>query len=760
MRVCGVFNIQETRSFSAINANTLKVAFSNALTAEQKAAATFEFTRTPVGGTENAYAMVAPVWAEDNKSATFKRTGDATLDAGVYKVTVKGVEGLDPATAASEAVTARTVTTIEFVGDKLVKTAATTATIKYVIKDQYGVDMTSTVQAGTLTTTASWAGVTAIAATPATGILTLTAGGAQDWNNAQVPASILVTVVHGATGKTATVTASLGQEAYVAELAITGIGYYQTSPATTRIYADGANQATAGYLTITAKDQYGNELKTYGQLNGKLQFARSNNGLVVTVTDDLGGTSANRPAVLNLNTVALTAAENITVTAVAAGGATASYTVPVVLRPVATTVELGAPERLIAAGDSTNVVAFPIVVKDQFGTERTNAQKAADGISISATGTAFGDTPVWSIPATGANAGKLVFSNASNLIQGTAAQNVTVTASVGSSVSSQNVAVQAPAYVKSFEFDTAFPTDMVNSGTFAYYLKFIDQYDRAMSPTGTTPALAPATAPAVVPANDANATVETELTQSVNLLTVALPGGGVTLTGVGTNKDATITEGAYSASATKTNIAAAASGAGTATVKVTLTRTTVGAGEFSLTRQINVKAQDGTGAYTVETLPTLHAVTNADVAIDGSSPYAKGIVVKADGAVVPQSAIQGISFSGGEAAHFQASASPQAGTFGGNKFVVAAKQSSAWPAGKDTISTTMNVAVMTTNGLKTISQEIKATKEALRVEEFVAFSETVTNALKAPTGAGAVNPLTANKGTVLCLTAKLLYFII
>lgn len=144
MRVFGVFNIQETRSFSAINANKLAVTFSAPVTDTSKAV--FSVKRGTV-----AEDVKAATWNDDKTVATLEKTSGNFI-AGDYTVTVSGLDleaGKDTATTT---VAAETVQSIEIANNALQKSATAPLTIKFT--NQYGTESTISASDAKLTITA------------------------------------------------------------------------------------------------------------------------------------------------------------------------------------------------------------------------------------------------------------------------------------------------------------------------------------------------------------------------------------------------------------------------------------------------------------------------------------------------------------------------------------------------------------------------------------------------------------------------------
>ncbi|AGL03616.1 beta strand repeat-containing protein [Desulfoscipio gibsoniae] len=138
MRVCGVFNIHETRGFSAINANKIKVTFNKAV--EDTTKATFAVKRGTV--TEE----VAVTWNEAKTEATLTKTGNFT--PAEYTVTVGGVvEATNTVTIAAEEVKSVVINTTQ-----LQKSATAPVSIDFI--NQYGEKATVAANDTKLTLTA------------------------------------------------------------------------------------------------------------------------------------------------------------------------------------------------------------------------------------------------------------------------------------------------------------------------------------------------------------------------------------------------------------------------------------------------------------------------------------------------------------------------------------------------------------------------------------------------------------------------------
>lgn len=318
--------------------------------------------------------------AEDKMSAELSRS--ANLPAGDYTVKVNDLE------AVSLKIEAQKVASIEFLGGDLIKAAsatpgaaATSATFRYVVRDQYGVDMTKSVPQ-TAFTRNSIVGSTTVQPTlvPSTGV------GRIDKTYADTDKTAVVTLVHNATGVNTTVTLNIAAAATVQSLEF---GEVQLPTNKTRIEA-GINPAAT--VPVTVKDQYGNDIKDLATLNSALMLISSDTSVSYefALVDEkpvirMNAASLTLPANVNSRNVVLTVVTRAT-------GTPYSLTLEVVKAVAPHSIELGElSKEVVAVGDT---IRMPIVVTNQFGDQLTAAQVVANAATIvGAPGTP--PTPGW-----------------------------------------------------------------------------------------------------------------------------------------------------------------------------------------------------------------------------------------------------------------------------------------------------------------------------------------------------------------------------
>lgn len=367
--------------------------------------------------------------------------------AGDYTLTVKGLTD-EPLTGTVK-IEAQKVASIEIIGDNLVKASdGKSATVSYVVKDQYGDDITKTAD---VTPTAS-KGTAAVDKTKK--IVTVS----YDFTTTegQTVKEIVVTLVNSATGTSATKTLNVAATATVATFELGDITYPEGK---TRIYAD---QAEAAKIAFTAKDQYGSAVKA--DPTGAVQLLTSD----ANVATFGFAKASDGTYYIKVTTKTLTEAKSVTLTAVVvANGSVTTKTIDVVLAPKATTVEFGALSKdIVALGDT---VYMDVVVYDQFGTVMAPKDYVGSGLGLSGTASLSGAGAVDVVKdKADPNYGKIVLKPTGTV--GTA----TVVSTLGGKTVSKNIDVKAARVVS--EVNAAPAVNLIQGAEATLKFVFRDQY--------------------------------------------------------------------------------------------------------------------------------------------------------------------------------------------------------------------------------------------------------------------------------------------
>lgn len=243
-------------SVKAINAKTIEVTFNKAV---EDTAATVEVVRG------NFKQNVTVNWAADRKSVQL--VGASNFQPATYSVTVKGK---DLALTSSVAIEAQKVATIEILDDVAVLSdnpngliTDLTATVGYVVKDQYGTDITTT----TDLTTNDGTNVKV----DKKGKVTL-----KGLTGKRVGDLVPVVLVHAASGTTTSATVTLSAAATVADVSVEGV-YNDKGE---KVELKDNTKADSAFLVVNLKDQYGNDI-TPASANAEAT------GVIVTNTNPL-----------------------------------------------------------------------------------------------------------------------------------------------------------------------------------------------------------------------------------------------------------------------------------------------------------------------------------------------------------------------------------------------------------------------------------------------------------------------------------------
>lgn len=354
-------------SVKAINAKTIEVKFNKAVEDTSKAAV--ELLR----GTFKQ--NVTLTWSEDKKSVQL--VGATNFQAADYTVNVSGLT--EKALTSTVKIEAQKVNSIEILDevaivDKAVKTdgtfgTGTTATVGYVVKDQYGTDITKTTS---LTTNDK----STVAADSAKGVVKLSGTVVE---GKKIGDLVPVVLFDSATGTSVTKTVKLSAESTVSSIGVAGV--YNAKGE--EVVLNDNSKASDAYIVLNLKDQYGKEITDPAKATG----------LVITNTNTTNLTIANTVSKVKIGdkdklVVAISdilkAGDTDVLLISTTNGQSAKYTVKVAETVTSNSISVSQPE-IAVAGESTLI---PLTVTDKEGNVITNKKILADknkGIKVGGT---------------------------------------------------------------------------------------------------------------------------------------------------------------------------------------------------------------------------------------------------------------------------------------------------------------------------------------------------------------------------------------
>ncbi|MFJ5767867.1 S-layer homology domain-containing protein [Lysinibacillus sp. NPDC093210] len=356
-------------SVKAVNAKTIEVQFNKAV--EDTTKAKVELLR----GTFKQ--NVTLVWSEDKKSVQL--VGATNFQAADYTVNIAGLtENVLTSTVKIEA---QKVTSIEVldevaVVDKAVKAdgtfdAGTTATVGYVVKDQYGTDITKTTSLKTNDNAN-----TTVVADSAKGVIKLSGAVVEGKKIGDI---VPVVLFDAATGTSVSKTVKLSAESTVSSIEVAGV--YNAKGE--EVALNDSSKASDAYIVLNLKDQYGKEITD----------AAKATGLVITNTNTTNLTIANTVSKVKIGdkdklVVALSsilkAGDTDVLLISTTNGQTAKYTVKVAETSTTNAISVSQPE--IAVAEESTLI--PLTVTDKEGNVITNKKVLADankGIKVGGT---------------------------------------------------------------------------------------------------------------------------------------------------------------------------------------------------------------------------------------------------------------------------------------------------------------------------------------------------------------------------------------
>lgn len=349
----------EVVDVKAIGAKKLEVKFNKAVDTTK---ATFEVKKGSVKvNTETI------TFNNEKTAAVIELTGKLT--AGEYTVNVTGLT--DQALTATTTVENERVETVKILSENAVLDKnGENVTVGYKVENQYGEDIT----ARTALTANAAGTVVGGNANPSKGVVTIPVKeGVKEGD------SIVLTLVHAATGKSASATVKVSAKAQVSEIAITGL-YNKDGKAlteTTDLSKD------AFYLLVEGKDQYGNVVDEDALDASNAVLINNTNPLIAKVATDFETIKVNGKDVtaLKLNGT-VTAGETTVMLISTASGKNATFKVKVAESQRTDTVTFEVPDLVVAK----EKLFVPIQVLDKEGnlvTDEKVLNDATRGIKVS-----------------------------------------------------------------------------------------------------------------------------------------------------------------------------------------------------------------------------------------------------------------------------------------------------------------------------------------------------------------------------------------
>lgn len=351
------------QSVKATNAKTITVEFNKAVDTSK---ASIEVLR-------GAFKQTVTVkWAEDNKSVQLISSNN--FQTGDYTVNVSGLS--EKVLTGSVKFEAQKVASIEILSDVAVVgqnpttgllTSSDTATVGYVVKDQYGTDITNTT------------GLTTNDSTVRANNGTITVSGAT-LTGKRLGDLVPVVLIHQATGVTATKTLKLSAAATIAKVEGTGV----VNAKGEAVSLTDSTRANSVYLTLKLTDQYGNALNASNASSSLLDgiLVANQNPLVANVANAITTQVINGKTefVLKFNAVDANnqfrggTADILFIAK--ANGEKFSYAVTVNETAASDSISIGQPEYAVA----NEAVKFPITVSDKSGNLITDTKVLVDAV--------------------------------------------------------------------------------------------------------------------------------------------------------------------------------------------------------------------------------------------------------------------------------------------------------------------------------------------------------------------------------------------
>ncbi|TKI48776.1 S-layer homology domain-containing protein [Lysinibacillus varians] len=358
-------------SVKAVNAKTIEVKFNKAV--EDTSKATIELLR----GTFKQ--NVTLTWAADKKSVQL--VGATNFQAADYTVNISGLT--EKVLTSDVKIEAQKVTSIEILDEVAVVdtaiqsngtfAAGTTATVGYVVKDQYGTDITKTTSLKTNDTAN-----TTVVADAAKGVVKLSGAVVE---GKKIGDLVPVVLFDTATGTSVSKTVKLSAESTVSSIEVAGV--YNAKGE--EVVLNDNSKASEAFIVLNLKDQYGKEITD----------AAKASGLVITNTNTTNLTIDNKVTKVKIGekdklVVALSsilkAGDTDVLLISTTNGQSAKYTVKVAETTTTNAISVSQPEIAVA----NEATLIPLTVTDKEGNVITNKKILADANK----GIKVGGTPV------------------------------------------------------------------------------------------------------------------------------------------------------------------------------------------------------------------------------------------------------------------------------------------------------------------------------------------------------------------------------
>ncbi|MFF2178545.1 S-layer homology domain-containing protein [Lysinibacillus sp. NPDC058147] len=356
-------------SVKAINAKTIEVKFNKAI--EDTSKAKVELLR----GTFKQ--NVTLVWSEDKKSVQL--VGATNFQAADYTVNVSGLT--EKVLTSDVKIEAQKVTSIEIldevaVVDKAAKTdgtfeAGTTATVGYVVKDQYGTDITKSTSLKTNDNAN-----TTVVADSAKGVVKLSGAVVE---GKKIGDLVPVVLFDSATGTSVSKTVKLSAESTVSSIEVAGI--YNAKGE--EVALNDSSKASDAYIVLNLKDQYGKEITDPAKATGLVITNTNTTNLEIDNTVSKVKIGDKDKLVVSLKSI-LKAGDTDVLLISTTNGQSAKYTVKVAETATTNGISVSQPE--IAVAEESTLI--PLTVTDKEGNVITNKKVLADankGIKIGGT---------------------------------------------------------------------------------------------------------------------------------------------------------------------------------------------------------------------------------------------------------------------------------------------------------------------------------------------------------------------------------------
>lgn len=352
--------VVKVKTLGAVGAKKLKVTFSKPVEDASKLELTVK--------RDNVKLTITSIeWNKDKTEATLNASYN--LQDGKYSVT-SVYDKQEATTVENVEVKAAKVSKISFASDNAVLSAdKKSVTTKITVENQYGEDVTNTVNFADLSINSS----KGVAKTLDKGVLTIT-----DTADFAIDQKVVITAVHKATATVSTKTLNVTQTANVKNIEIGEVTTDNKDLQGKDLFVSTlASNGSDFYLPLTVKDQYGNVLSA-----SELQDLTviSSNDKVIKLPASNIIKEVNKKSVIALDNVVSGTHGTAVITVVSPSGVSANIQVTVLENGKVDVLTLEQPEVQLKQGVKATV---PFTAVDQYG----NALVSADQLSIAGNGT-------------------------------------------------------------------------------------------------------------------------------------------------------------------------------------------------------------------------------------------------------------------------------------------------------------------------------------------------------------------------------------